>query len=101
MGGVLRLRCHLVVEILNFEPFVTRVTDLDATVNKNDFCKSMIYGHDHLIQHDFISLSSRVHDTNDPNVQQWPHSLKIKFSWRETSHKKCEIKPGFNLFIRI
>ena len=32
MGGVLRLRCHLVVEILNFEPFVTRVTDVEATV---------------------------------------------------------------------
>ena len=26
------LRPHLVVDILDFEPFVTRVTDLDATV---------------------------------------------------------------------
>ena len=26
------LRHHLVVDILNFEPFVTRVTDMDATV---------------------------------------------------------------------
>ena len=35
-GGVFRaifdLRLHLVVDILNFEPFVTRVTDMDAAV---------------------------------------------------------------------
>ena len=27
------LRLHLVVDIVNFEPFVTRVADMDATVN--------------------------------------------------------------------
>ena len=35
-GGIFRaifdLRPHLVVDIFNFEPFVTRVTDMDATV---------------------------------------------------------------------
>ena len=38
-GGVFRaifdLRPHLVIDIVNFEPFVTRVTDMDATVNYN------------------------------------------------------------------
>ena len=37
-GGVFRaifdLRPHLVVDIVNFEPFVTRVTDMDATVKE-------------------------------------------------------------------
>ena len=38
-GGVFRaifdLRPHLVVNIINFEPFVTRVIDMDATVKEN------------------------------------------------------------------
>ena len=31
--AIFDLRLHLVVDIHNFEPFVTRVTDIDATVN--------------------------------------------------------------------
>ena len=30
--AIFDLRPHLVVDILNFEPFVTRVTDIDGTV---------------------------------------------------------------------
>ena len=30
--AIFGLRPHLVVDILNFEPFVTRLTDMDATV---------------------------------------------------------------------
>ena len=30
--AIFDLRPHLVVDILNFEPFVTRVTDMNATV---------------------------------------------------------------------
>ena len=33
--AVFDLRLHLVVDILNFESFVTRVTDVDATVKDN------------------------------------------------------------------
>ena len=39
--GIFDLRPHLVVNIVNFEPFVTGVTDMDATVN--GFCSIVVH----------------------------------------------------------
>ena len=55
-GGVLRaildLRPHLVVDILNFEPIVTRVTNIDATV------KGQI---EHFVRND-EKVNSKIHE---------------------------------------
>ena len=82
--AIFDFRLHLVVDILNFEPFVTRVTDMDATVKliilQKLYNKTHYTDANQLIEHNLTDFGTRYHVISafDKNFRTGISSILLK-----------------------